>query len=75
MRALFENWRYSISFAWHCLDKGALVVYSMLPLPFVFLGVLGYVVTQDYREAMALDRGIVAGKAIAAPGELLVPEG
>jgi cyanophycin synthetase len=31
--------------------------------------------TSVYREAMALDRGIVAGKAIAAPGELLVPEG
>ena len=31
--------------------------------------------TSVYREAMALDRGIVAGRAIAAPGELLVPEG
>ncbi len=31
--------------------------------------------TSVYREAMALDRGVVAGKAIAAPGELLVAEG
>jgi cyanophycin synthetase len=31
--------------------------------------------TSVYREAMALDRGVVAGKAIAAPGELMVPEG
>jgi len=50
VRALLENWRYSISFAWHCLDKGAVAFYAMLPLPFVFLGVVGYVVTQDHRE-------------------------
>jgi cyanophycin synthetase len=31
--------------------------------------------TSVYREAMMLDRGVVAGRAIAAPGELLVPEG
>ncbi|HEX6999966.1 MAG TPA: cell wall hydrolase [Gammaproteobacteria bacterium] len=49
MRALLENWRYSISFAWHCLDKGAVVFYSLLPLPFVFLGALGYSLTHEHR--------------------------
>ena len=52
MRALLENWRYRISFAWYCLDKGAVAFYAMLPLPFVFLVLLGYFLTQDHRERL-----------------------
>lgn len=50
MRALLENWRYRISFAWHCLDKGAVAFYSLLPLPFVCLALLAYFVTHGHRE-------------------------
>ena len=48
MRALLENWYYRISFHWHCLDKGAVAFYALLPLPLVFLGVLGYFLHEDY---------------------------
>ncbi len=51
MRALLENWRYSISFEWHCLDKGALVFYALLPLPFVFLALLVYSVHEAHEHA------------------------
>lgn len=50
MRALLENWRYRISFAWHCLDKGAVAFYALLPLPFVCLALLAYFVAHDHRE-------------------------
>ena len=49
MSALLENWRYRISFHWHCLDKGAVVFYSLLPSPLVFLAVLAYFIHEDYR--------------------------
>jgi N-acetylmuramoyl-L-alanine amidase len=46
--ALLENWGYRISFHWHCLDKGAVLFYSMLPLPLVLLAALGYLLHEDY---------------------------
>jgi len=52
VRAWLESWRYRISFAWYCLDKGAVAFYAMLPLPFVFLGLLGYFLAQDHRERL-----------------------
>ena len=48
MRTVLESWRYGISFWWHCLDKGAVAFYSLLPLPLVFLAVLAYFLHQDY---------------------------
>ena len=48
MRALLEKWRYSVSFAWYCLDKGAVAFYALLPLPLVFLAVLAYFLHEDY---------------------------
>ena len=50
MRALLENWRYRISFAWHCLDKGAAAFYALLPLPFVCLALLAYFWIHEHRE-------------------------
>ena len=50
MRALLESWLTQLSFAWYCLDKGAVAFYAMLPLPFVLLGSLGYFLTQDHHE-------------------------
>jgi spore germination cell wall hydrolase CwlJ-like protein len=50
VRALLERWLTRISFAWHCLDKGAAAFYAMLPLPFVLLVSLGYFLTQDHHE-------------------------
>jgi N-acetylmuramoyl-L-alanine amidase len=50
VRALLENCRDRILFAWYCLDKGAVAFYAMLPLPFVALALLGYFLTQDHRE-------------------------
>src|SRR5688572_26685042 len=52
VRAWLESWRYRIAFAWYCLDKGAVAFYAMLPLPFVFLGLLGYFLAQDHRERL-----------------------
>ena len=52
MRALLGTWRYRISFAWYCLDKGAVAFYAMLPLPFVLLGLLGYFLAHDHRERL-----------------------
>ena len=52
MRALLENWRCRISFAWYCLDKGAVGFYAMLPLPFVFVGLLGYFLAHDHHSRL-----------------------
>ena len=54
MGALLDNWRYRISFAWHCFDKGALVFYAVLPLPFAFLAFLVYSVHGSYEQAAAV---------------------
>jgi spore germination cell wall hydrolase CwlJ-like protein len=48
VRTVLENWRYSVSFAWHCLDKGAVAFYSLLPSPLVLLAALAYFVHEDY---------------------------
>src|SRR5262245_36780890 len=53
VRALLETWRYRISFAWYCLDKGAVAFYAMLPLPFVFVALLGYLLIHDHRERLS----------------------
>jgi N-acetylmuramoyl-L-alanine amidase len=50
---VLDRWRYRISFAWHCLDKGALVFYGMLPLPFVFLGFLVYAAHEEHERSAA----------------------
>jgi spore germination cell wall hydrolase CwlJ-like protein len=49
VRALLENWRYQISFHWHCVDKGAVVFYSLLPMPLMLLASVAYLVRADYR--------------------------
>ncbi|HSC16758.1 MAG TPA: cell wall hydrolase [Gammaproteobacteria bacterium] len=49
MSALLENWRYRISFHWHCLDKGAVAFYALLPSPLVFFAVLAFFIHEDYR--------------------------
>ena len=58
MSALLENWRYRISFEWHCLDKGALAFYALLPLPFGFLAFLVYSVhgTQQQVNEQAFEQ-------------------
>lgn len=67
MRALLENWRYRISFHWHCLDKGAVAFYAMLPLPFAFLALIAYFLHRDYELVHAgHERTIAAAVAAAA---------
>ena len=70
MRALLENWRCSVSFAWHCLDKGALVFYSLLPLPFVLLGVVAYFLHEDFELVQAGHQHAIAEAAAAREAEL-----
>jgi spore germination cell wall hydrolase CwlJ-like protein len=61
VRALLETLSYRVSFAWYCLDKGAVAFYAALPLPFVLLGLLGYFLTQDHHER-------VVAAAVASEG-------
>lgn len=69
MRALLENWRYRISFAWHCVDKGAVAFYAMLPLPFVCLALLGYFLTHDHRERV-IAAAVASQEAASREAEL-----
>jgi len=70
VRALLENWRYRISFAWHCLDKGAVAFYAMLPLPFVFLAVVAYFLHEDYELVREGHQREIAAAAAARDAEL-----
>ena len=49
MRALLESWRCRISFHWHCLDKGEVAFYTLLPSPLVFLALLANFIHEDYQ--------------------------
>jgi spore germination cell wall hydrolase CwlJ-like protein len=62
---VLDRWRYRISFAWHCFDKGALVFYAILPLPFLFLGFLVYSVHGEYERSAAAARRDAEVKCLA----------
>jgi spore germination cell wall hydrolase CwlJ-like protein len=70
VRALLENWRYRISFAWYCLDKSAVAFYALLPLPFVFLAVLAYFLHEDYELVREGHEREIAAAAAARDAEL-----
>jgi spore germination cell wall hydrolase CwlJ-like protein len=70
VRALLENWRYRISFAWYCLDKGAVAFYSLLPLPLVLLAVVAYFLREDLELVRAGHARAVAEAAAARDAEI-----
>ena len=70
MRALLENWRDRISFAWYCLDKGAVAFYALLPLPFVLLAVVAYFLHEDYELVRAGHEREIAAAAATRDAEL-----
>lgn len=70
MRALLENWRYRISFAWYCLDKGAVAFYALLPLPFALLAAVAYFLHEDFELVRAGHERVIAEAAAARAAEL-----
>jgi len=70
VRALLESWLTRISFAWHCLDKGAVAFYAMLPLPFVLLAFVGYLLHEDFELVHAGHERAVAEAVAARDAEL-----
>jgi spore germination cell wall hydrolase CwlJ-like protein len=70
VRALLENWRYRISFAWYCLDKGAVAFYALLPLPFALLAVVAYFLHEDFELVHAGHERAVAEAVAARDAEL-----
>ena len=76
MSALLENWRYRISFHWHCLDKGAVAFYALLPSPLVFFALLAFFIHEDYQvwredndRTVAATRDAATAAALAATHE------
>jgi spore germination cell wall hydrolase CwlJ-like protein len=65
VRVLLEHWRYEISFHWHCLDKGAVVFYSLLPSPLVLLAMLAYFIHEDYQLWRVADNERRAAAVVA----------
>jgi spore germination cell wall hydrolase CwlJ-like protein len=65
VRALLEHWRDRITFEWHLLDKGAVVFYSALPLPFAFFACLVYYVHQADVETREQVAAVVAREQAA----------
>jgi spore germination cell wall hydrolase CwlJ-like protein len=70
VRALLENWRYQISFYWHCLDKGAIAFYALLPSPLVLLALVAYFLHEDYQLVRDGHARTIAAAAAARDAEI-----